>query len=116
MFEGKHEAIISDEIFNKAQEKRGKNVPIRKNMSIINPLAGIFHCAKCGKSMKLRPANGKNKARYECNEMKYCGNGSVTQDDLLERIYEILEECIEDFESFIKRTPSWRYNFSIDSY
>ena len=98
VFEGKHEAIISDEIFNKAQEKRGKNVPIRKNMSIINPLAGIFHCAKCGKSMKLRPANGKNKARYECNEMKYCGNGSVTQDDLLERIYEILEECIEDFE------------------
>ena len=98
VFEGKHEAIISDEIFNKVLEKRGKNVPIRKNMSIVNPLAGIFHCAKCGKAMKLRPANGKNKARYECNEMKYCGNGSVTQDDLLERIYEVLEECIEDFE------------------
>ena len=26
------------------------------------------------------------------------------------------KECIEDFESFIKRTPSWRYNFSIYSY
>ena len=26
------------------------------------------------------------------------------------------QECIEDFESFIKRTPSWRYNFSIYSY
>ena len=26
------------------------------------------------------------------------------------------QECIEDFESFIKRTPSWRYNFFMYSY
>lgn len=97
VFEGKHEAIISDETFKLAQEKRGKNVPIRKNMSIVNPLAGIFFCAKCGHAMKLRPANGKNKARYECLEMKYCGNGSATQDDVLERIYEVLEQCIKNY-------------------
>ena len=98
IFEGKHEAIISDEIFYKAIEKRGKNVPIRKNMSIVNPLAGIFHCDKCGKAMKLRHGDKRNKPRYECCEMKYCGNGSVLKDDLLERVYEVLEECIEDFE------------------
>ena len=26
------------------------------------------------------------------------------------------QECIEDFESFIKRTPTWRYHFSIYDY
>ena len=97
VFEGMHEAIISAEIFELAQKKRGKNVPIRKNMSIVNPLAGIFHCAKCGKAIKLRPATGKNKARYECSEMKLCGNGSATQEDVLERLYEALEQCIENF-------------------
>lgn len=97
VFEGKHKAIISDEVFELAQKKRGKNIPIRKNMSIVNQLAGIFHCAKCGKSMKLRPANGLNKARYECLEMKYCGNGSATQEDVLERIYEVLEQCINNY-------------------
>ena len=97
IFEGKHEAIISDELFEQVQQKRGKNVPIRKNMSIVNPLVGIFHCAKCGKSMKLRPATGKSKARYECLEMKHCGNGSATQEDVLERLYEVLEQCIDNF-------------------
>ena len=97
VFEGKHDAIISDEIFELAQKKRGKNIPIRKNKAIVNPLAGIFHCAKCGKAMKLRQGDARNKPRYECTEMKFCGNGSATQEDVLERIYEVLEHCIDNY-------------------
>ena len=97
LFDGVHPAIISEELFNLAQAKRGKNVPIRKNMSINNPFAGIFCCAKCGKAMKLRPQNGKNKPRLECTEMKHCGNASVLFDDILERVCEALEGCIDDF-------------------
>lgn len=97
LFDGLHPAIISQELFDLAQAKRGKNIPIRKNMSINNPFAGIFHCAKCGRAMKLRPQNGKNRPRLECSEMKHCGNGSVLYDDILERVCNALEGCISDF-------------------
>lgn len=98
LFDGMHPAIISQELFDQAQAKRGKNIPIRKNMSINNPFAGIFKCAKCGKAMKLRPQNGKNMPRLECSEMKLCGNASVLFDDVLERVCNVLEACINDFE------------------
>lgn len=97
LFDGMHPAIISQELFDLAQAKRGKNIPVRKNMSINNPFAGIFQCAKCGRAMKLRPQNGKNRPRLECSEMKYCGNGSVLYDDILERVCNALEGCINDF-------------------
>lgn len=98
LFDGKHEAIISEELFNAAQEKRGKNVPLRKNKSIVNPLAGIFYCKKCGKAMRLRHGNVKQPARYECSEMRYCNTGSAVWTDVIDRVYEALENCIEDFE------------------
>lgn len=97
LFDGLHKPIISKELFDLAQAKRGKNIPIRKNLSINNPFAGVFFCAKCGRSMKLRPQNGKNKPRLECSDMKHCGNGSVLYDDILERVCEALEGCISDF-------------------
>ena len=59
LFDGIHPAIISQEIFELAQAKRGKNTPLKKNMSVVNPFAGIFYCAKCGKAMKYRAENGK---------------------------------------------------------
>ncbi len=98
LFDGLHPAIITQELFDLAQAKRGKNVPVRKNMSVNNPFAGIFKCAKCGRAMKLRPQNGKNKPRLECTEMKHCGNASVLYDDILERVCDVLEACISDFE------------------
>ena len=98
IFEGKHEAIISEELFNKAQEKRGKNVPIKKHNSLVNPLAGLFYCANCGKAMKYRQPNGLNVPRFECSEMKYCKTGSAQYEEVIERIYEALESCIADFE------------------
>lgn len=98
IFDGKHKAIISEELFNKAQEKRGKNIPIKKHNKIVNPLAGIFFCANCGKAMKYRQPNDINLPRFECSEMRYCKTGSALYDDVINRVYEVLEECIADFE------------------
>lgn len=98
LFDGLHPAIISQELFDLAQEKRGKNVPIRKNMSIVNPFAGILFCAKCGKVLKYKAENGKYKPRLECTEMKYCKNGSSRYYEVLDSVCKALEGCIEDFE------------------
>lgn len=55
--EGKHEPLISRELFDKAQQiLKGKyHVPYQLENGITNPLAGIVRCAKCGYSMIYRP-------------------------------------------------------------
>lgn len=98
-FEGKHKAIISDDLFYAAQEKRKtRQVPKKKACKVANPLAGIFYCAICGKPIKYRAENGKYKPRFECINMKRCGNGSGQAEEIMQRIIDSLKECIRDFE------------------
>lgn len=54
---GKHEPLVSQELFDKAQEiLKGKyHVPYQLESGITNPLAGLIRCAKCGYSMVYRP-------------------------------------------------------------
>jgi hypothetical protein len=98
LFDGLHDALISQEIFDKAQEKRSKNVPLRKSQALKNPLAGILYCKKCGRAMKMREANGKNKRRFECSNIRHCQSSGILYDDVIEKLLYVLEECIEDFE------------------
>lgn len=97
IFDGKHPAIIDEDLFNKAQEKRGKNVPIKKHNNVVNPLAGIFYCERCGKAMKYRQSDKKNLPRFECSEMRYCKCGSAQYDDVMDRVISVLNDCIDDF-------------------
>ena len=97
IFEGKHTAIISQEIYDLAQAKRGKNIPIKKNVAVANPFAGIMVCNKCGKAVKYRAESGKYKPRLECSEMKHCKNGSSRYYEVLEVVCDALEGCISDF-------------------
>ncbi|MFD1136778.1 recombinase family protein [Paenibacillus urinalis] len=58
---GKHVPLVSEELFKKAQEiLKGKyHVPYQLENGLINPLAGIMRCAKCGYSMVYRPYTGQ---------------------------------------------------------
>jgi DNA invertase Pin-like site-specific DNA recombinase len=51
--QGKHEAIISEELFYAVQDKlsEGHNAPVKKSQEIANPLAGQIKCKICGSSM-----------------------------------------------------------------
>nr|DAE45272.1 MAG TPA: integrase [Caudoviricetes sp.] len=55
--DGLHPAIISDDLYNSAQEIRKKNPPrpISIKSTVRNPLAGIVYCSKCGRAMVRRP-------------------------------------------------------------
>lgn len=98
LVDGKHEAIISEELFYSAYNRKATNAPLKKSNELKNPLAGIFFCAKCGKAMKLRQGDAKNAPRFECTEMKHCGNGSATFEEVMNEICDALEEYIDDFE------------------
>ena len=101
IYEGKHDGIISEELFEAAREKQGRNHRAKPTTKVRNPLAGLLFC-KCGRAMALR-TNKKNTiergaARLMCDGQVHCRTGSVLYDEMIDRVVSILKQCIEDFE------------------
>jgi DNA invertase Pin-like site-specific DNA recombinase len=98
---GKHEAIISDELFYAAQEKRGRTHRTCDNKELRNPLASILYC-ECGRAMTYRHSTRGNliykEPRLVCNGQKYCGSGSCTVSEMLDFVVEALKRRISEFE------------------
>lgn len=109
IYEGKHSAIITEEIFQKAQEKIGKNHRAKPTTKIRNPLASLLYC-KCGRAMSLRlyRKNGEEKSspRLLCDDQVHCGNGSCLYDEMIDATAQILQQKIIEFEAKVKNDPS----------
>lgn len=106
IYEGRHEGIISEELFQAAQEKQGRNYRAKSSTKIRNPLAGLVFC-QCGRSMSYRTYKNKdgserNAPRLLCDGQTHCKTGSCQYDEMLDRVCVILEECIEDFSTRLK--------------
>ena len=102
VYDGKHEAIITEELFNETQKKLGKNPRVRKNMGLRNPLAGIVYC-KCGRAMSLRTYKSHNAPpRLLCDGQTHCQTGSCIYDEMIDIVADILKKRIADFEVRIK--------------
>ncbi len=107
VFEGKHDGIVTQELFNRVQERLGQNPRVTAGVKLRNPFAGIMYCRKCGKIMILqryKDKQGKEKCapRMMCSRQSRCGNGSCLYEEVVDRVCEILEQCIYDFEIRIK--------------
>lgn len=99
VYDGKHEAIIAEEIFNAAREKMGSNPRNRPSTKLRNPLAGLLFC-QCGRAMSYRTYKSRScDPRYLCNGQTHCSTGSCLVSDMIERVCDILQQCIEDFET-----------------
>lgn len=100
LFPGKHEAIISEELFQAAKERMGKNYRAKPNTKIRNPLAGLLYC-QCGRAMSLRTyhKNGieRSAPRLLCDDQAYCHTSSAFYDDVIKKLAAVLEEAIRDF-------------------
>lgn len=106
IYEGRHEGIVSEELFNAAQDKMGRNYRAKAKTKVRNPLAGLLWC-KCGRAMSLRffkneDGTEKSPPRLACENQKHCNNGSCQYEEIISRVVEVLEQCIEDFEIRIK--------------
>ena len=98
--EGKHEGIISEELFNAARAKQGKNYRAKPNTKVRNPLQGILYC-ECGHAMIYRVYKNKgverSAPRLLCTNQTRCGNTSILYSEMIERVSNILEQCINEF-------------------
>lgn len=106
IYEGRHDGIISEELFNAAQERSGRNHRAKPKTKVRNPFASLIYC-KCGRAMSLRfykKKDGTEKAppRLLCDGQVHCKSGSCLYDEMIDRVAAVLEQCIEDFEIRLK--------------
>ncbi len=112
--EGKHPPIISEELFNAAQEKRGQTHKTHYNKELRNPLASILYC-ECGRAMSYRHSTRGNlkyrDPRLVCNGQKYCKNGSCSVEEITDIVIKTLRERIADFEREIQGNGDNTHSF-----
>ena len=98
---GKHEPIISEELFNAAQEKRGRTHKTCNNKELRNPLASLLYC-ECGRAMSYRHSTRGNlnyrEPRLVCNAQQHCGNGSCSVSEIVDFVVNILKQRIAEFQ------------------
>lgn len=102
VFEGKHDGIISEELFYKAREIRGKRHRTRRDLTLKNPFSGIMFCKKCGSKIGYNTytRNGVEYAppKLVCNNQVHCKTGSVNYQEVFQYVRKVLKDCISDFE------------------
>ena len=99
IYDGKHPAIISDEMFELAQQKHGKTPRVNSKYKMSNSLAGILYC-QCGKAMVRR--RGASGVRLHCSEQTHCHTRSCCFSDMMDFVVELLKNKITEFEIEIK--------------
>ena len=99
--EGKHDPIISKELFEKAQGHKGKVSREKPDFELQNPYAGLIKCAKCGMAIAMRVHRKDGvetrKPRYYCRNGVYCDNKSVNVDLVQKAIIQALKTALDDF-------------------
>lgn len=102
VFDGKHPAIISEDMFERSLAKSGKNHRAKATTKIRNPLAGLLWC-QCGRAMIYRTypspdgSADKSSPRLMCGGQTYCHTGSCTYDELIVILSNVLRQNIEEY-------------------
>lgn len=81
--DGRHPAIIDEDLFYRANNKIHRYVSVKPNATLQNPYASILKC-ECGKVMVRRKNRGTY--RYLCDEQTFCGNASVSEASLTKEV------------------------------
>lgn len=102
VYEGRHDAIIDDALWNavRARREAGNMPKVKISRQLQNPLSGLIYC-KCGRMMIRRPFGKKASPRYQCPNQTYCDNASCTMEDLHAAVSNALRSAVADFQVMI---------------
>lgn len=105
IFEGKHPAIIDQELWDKVQAIKGTHARNHKTKNMTNPLAGLLWC-ECGRAMVGRTYTKKGKEisapRFLCADQRTCGNASALMEEVMDEVTKVLRDALDDFEHRIE--------------
>jgi site-specific DNA recombinase len=97
--EGKHTAIISQEMFDKAQELFTVQTPVKMDISIRSPFASLIFCKHCGKAICYQSYQTTNATpRMTHRESMTCKVKSAPFSQVLEAVIFALNQYVTDFE------------------
>ena len=99
LFNGKHEAIISEQLWSAVRERRdaADRPRVKVSKELQNPLSGLVWCS-CGRMMIRRPYSGRCADRFQCPEQAICGNASCTMQEMLDAVTNALRNAVDDFQ------------------
>jgi DNA invertase Pin-like site-specific DNA recombinase len=103
IYDGKHEALVDMETYE-AVLKRFPNPKVRSNFKLINPLAGMVRCQKCGIMFRYKKfPKSKDRITHD-NKYVDCKVKSALIQDVMEALKHALKLHIEDFEIKLNAT------------
>lgn len=108
---GRHKPIVSEELFNAAQEKLNITPSVKWDAPLQNPLAGLLFCHACGHAMFYRkPYHAK--ARIECRHRKYgCKAPSTYFESIIDSVaYALEHEHLPELETKLKNNDGLSAN------
>lgn len=101
---GVHEPLVSEEVWQRAQ-RAFEASPVKRDMTMKNPLSGLIVCGKCGRVLVRQVVTNKYGSRYERLHHAYnseCRCRSADLGDLVEKLSEALAQAAEDIETGVK--------------
>ena len=106
LYDGKQPALIDEETFN-AVVSRFKSDRTKANYKLLNPLAGILICQKCGRAMVYQAYKNKPtvQPRMLHKQSTVCKVKSALASDVIKAVSHSLRLYIEDFEMKIDNLP-----------
>ena len=111
--DGKHPAIVSQEIFDKAQTLFCGQVPLKAQTTITNPFARLMVCKHCGKGIGYNTfahRGGQTKGRMSHGTSLTCKVKSAPYDDVVAAVAAALRDYISDFEFKLNNDEEARKN------
>ena len=99
LVDGKHEPIISEDVFNASLAKFGSMPKVKAASGLSNPFAGILRCS-CGRTMIYQP-HRRCAARLHCAYQMHCGNRSATYTEVEEEIVKALRKLAADLHELL---------------
>lgn len=98
--DGKHPAIISEDLFNEAQKLFTGIAPVKAMSTIENPFAGLLVCKHCGKVIRLQSYKHREntQARLVHPESSVCKVKSAYYTDVINAVTASLNAHISDFD------------------
>ncbi len=96
---GLHPAIVSEEVFNAAQNLMAQNPPrpMGEKLTVKNPLSGLVVCGKCGRKMSRRPYSDKTKYDTLICQTNFCNNISSRLELVEEHILNTIKEWLTEY-------------------
>ena len=101
---GVHEPLVSDEVWEQANRLAFEAVPVKRNGTIMNPLAGLIVCAKCGRALVRQDVKNKYGMHYPRLHHAYnteCQCKSVSIAYVMECLKDVLVRDVRDLEESV---------------